>query len=117
MNHYTVKLIFRIICGEGKHAVQFDEQFRLIEAHDESEAIQRATLFAMKQEEDNPQTGKYPVKWEFVGVTEVSRLPELKNGSELYSSVKEVDDEKEYMQIIKERVRMMQVFSLPSVII
>jgi len=30
MNWYLAKMVFRIICGEGNHTAQFDEQLRLI---------------------------------------------------------------------------------------
>ena len=30
MNWYLSKIIFRIICGEGRHTPQFDEHLRLI---------------------------------------------------------------------------------------
>ena len=30
MKWYLAKMIFRIICGEGEHTPQFDEQLRLV---------------------------------------------------------------------------------------
>ena len=30
MNWYMAKLIFRIVCGDGEHTAQFDEQLRLV---------------------------------------------------------------------------------------
>ncbi|HEV3251858.1 MAG TPA: DUF4288 domain-containing protein, partial [Puia sp.] len=43
MNWYLAKIVFRIICGEGQHIPQFDEQLRLIEAGNEVEAFEKAT--------------------------------------------------------------------------
>ena len=42
MNWYLTKLVFRIICGEGHHTPQFDEQLRLVSATDECEAFEKA---------------------------------------------------------------------------
>ena len=35
MKWYLAKLVYRIICGEGNHKPQFDEQLRLIYAEDD----------------------------------------------------------------------------------
>ena len=32
MNWYLAKIVYRIICGQGNHTAQFDEQLRLIQA-------------------------------------------------------------------------------------
>ena len=39
MKWYLAKIVFQIICGDGKHTAQFDEQLRLIAAADEDEAF------------------------------------------------------------------------------
>ena len=44
MNWYIAKLVFRIVCGEGQHTPQFDEQLWLIAAHSQQEALQKAKL-------------------------------------------------------------------------
>ena len=38
MNWYLTKIVYQIICGEGNHTAQFDEQLRLIAADDEQRA-------------------------------------------------------------------------------
>ena len=43
MNWYLAKLVFRIICGEGNHAAQFDEQLRLVNAFTKEEAFFEGT--------------------------------------------------------------------------
>ena len=42
MKWYLAKIVFRIICGDGKHVAQFDEQLRLISAPDEEKAFEKA---------------------------------------------------------------------------
>ena len=51
MNWYLGKIIFRIICGEGTHTAQFDEQLRLIAATDEEEAFQKATTIGQREQD------------------------------------------------------------------
>ena len=41
MKWYLAKIIYRIICGEGIHTPQFDEQLRLIHAEDEMNYIRQ----------------------------------------------------------------------------
>ena len=44
MNWYLAKINFQIICGNGHHKPQFDEQLRLIHAGDSLEAFYKARL-------------------------------------------------------------------------
>ena len=57
MNWYLSKIIFRIVCGEGQHTPQFDEQLRLIAASDEQEAFQKALAIGNRQ--ITGRVGKY----------------------------------------------------------
>ena len=43
MKWYLAKIVFQIICGEGMHTPQFDEQLRLIEAANEDLAFEKAS--------------------------------------------------------------------------
>ena len=44
MKWYLAKLIYRIICGDGTHTPQFDEQLRLIHAEDDLYALRTTHL-------------------------------------------------------------------------
>jgi len=52
MSWYLTKIVYRIICGQGNHAPQFDEQLRLIEADNAQEAFEKSSELGRK-EEDN----------------------------------------------------------------
>ena len=41
MNRYLVKLMFNINIDNGKHAHQFDEQIRIVEAYNQEAAFQK----------------------------------------------------------------------------
>jgi hypothetical protein len=42
MNWFLAKIIYQIICGDGDHTPQFDEQLRLVQAESKLKAIQKA---------------------------------------------------------------------------
>jgi hypothetical protein len=46
MNWYLTKIVFQIICGDGDHTPQFDEQLRLISASSKEAAISKAQHMA-----------------------------------------------------------------------
>ena len=47
MNWYLAKMVFRIVCGDGNHAAQFDEQLRLISAGSKEEAFDTAVALSV----------------------------------------------------------------------
>jgi hypothetical protein len=51
MNWYLSKIVFRIVCGNGDHTPQFDEQLRLVSAETKEEAFRKAQQMGKKEEE------------------------------------------------------------------
>jgi hypothetical protein len=51
MNWYLAKFVFRIICGDGDHSPQFDEQLRLVAGNSKEEAFRKAREMGRKEEE------------------------------------------------------------------
>ena len=50
MNWYLAKIVYRILCGEGEHTAQFDEQLRLVSAAMKKKLLpKRNLLVAMKK--------------------------------------------------------------------
>jgi len=92
MNWYVVKLIFRIISGDGKHNPQFDEQLRLISAESEIEAYQKAKKIGVNAEDDFLNNANQHVKWQFIDVAEINSLNELGDGTELYYQIHEAEN-------------------------
>ena len=70
MQWYLAKLIFRIICGDGNHSPQFDEQLRLIGATNEDEAFYRAQSLGSQEEDSFLNVQQQPVQWQFINVSE-----------------------------------------------
>ena len=51
MTWYLAKIVYRILCGDGNHTAQFDEQLRLIAASNEVEAFAKAQQIGRKEED------------------------------------------------------------------
>jgi hypothetical protein len=103
MNWYLSKIIFRIICGEGRHTPQFDEQLRLIAAQDEEEAFQKAIALGQHEEEGFFNHDNQLVQWKFINVAELYRLSGLLDGAEMYSRIQETDDPQGYIDLANRR--------------
>jgi hypothetical protein len=103
MNCYLAKIVFRIICGEGKHIPQFDEQFRLIYAEDDFHAFQKARQIGEKEEDNFLNDVEKMVRWKFVDVCELRELNELIDGAEVHSVIHEYENAEAEIHIIKER--------------
>ena len=109
MNWYLAKLVFRIICGDGDHTPQFDEQLRLISASSKEEAFKKAQRTGKKEEETFYNRKQQLVQWQFINVSEIYKVSELIDGAELYSRIEERDNAEAYIHVsIKKR----KIFSL-----
>jgi hypothetical protein len=97
MNWYLGKLVFRIICGNGDHTPQFDEQLRLISAFNKHEAFLKAREIGAACEEVIINAKQQLVQWKFINISELYKLNGWIHGAELYSRVNEADDADNYI--------------------
>ncbi len=109
MKWYLAKLVFHIICGDGNHRPQFDEQLRLIFAEDGLHAFHKARKIGEKENADEIIT---PVKWKFIDVSELHLLDELTDGVEIYSRINEEDCAAEYITNTKKKANGLLQYSL-----
>jgi len=100
MNWYLTKMVFRIICGDGDHMAQFDEQLRLLSADSKEEAFHKAQVLGMKEEEMFFNQQQKLVQWQFISVSELYQLNELIDGAELYSRIEERENAESYLHVI-----------------
>jgi hypothetical protein len=100
MQWYLAKIIYRIICGDGNHAAQFDEQLRLILAEDTLHAFQKARQLGEREEDNFLNAREKPVHWKFIDVAELHQLDKLIDGAEMYSKIREEDDADIYIRIV-----------------
>lgn len=105
MKWYLAKIVYRIICGDGNHAAQFDEQLRLIEAEDDMHAFQKARIMGDGEEDNFMNEAKKPVQWKFIDVSELHALDNLNDGVELYSRICEEEDGVNYIKSVMNRAK------------
>ena len=89
MKAYTAQIIYRIIC-EGVLTEQYEEQWRLVFADDEREALNTAKQVASEEQTTFVDRHGRTVSWQLVAVKDLCEV-ELNNGSLLFSTVKEVE--------------------------
>jgi hypothetical protein len=103
MSWFLAKIVYRIICGNGEHTPQFDEQLRLIEAQDANEAFTKAHAIGEQEQESFLNQQKSLVQWQFVNVSELYKISALIDGAELYAKVQETDNAEIYMQLVHKK--------------
>ena len=103
MNWYLAKMVFRIICGEGEHTPQFDEQLRLVAGNSKEEAFRKAREMGQQEEEAFYNRKEQLVQWQFINISELYRLSELIDGAELYSRIEEKDNAEAYIYTINQK--------------
>ena len=116
MNWYLAKIVFRIVCGDGDHTAQFDEQLRLISAVKKEEALLKAQLFGSRGEEIFFNSNQQLVHWQFVNVSELYKLSELIDGAELYSRIEEKENGDSYVQIINRKAALIESGHTPELL-
>lgn len=103
MNWYLAKFVFRIICGEGDHSPQFDEQLRLVAGASKEEAFHRAQQMGQKEEESFYNRKHELVRWQFINISELYLLSELIDGAELYSRIEERENADAYVYTVHQK--------------
>lgn len=103
MQWYLAKLVFRIVCGDGVHTAQFDEQLRLVTAPDKQEAFRKAQAMGRQEEDVFVNDREQLVQWKFVNVSELYRLHELIDGAEVYSRIEEQENAEVYMHNVHQK--------------
>jgi hypothetical protein len=114
MNWSLAKIVYRIVCGDGNHVAQFDEQLRLIGAADKHEAFEKAVTIGRQEEDTFRNHMEQLVQWQFVNVSELYRLNELLDGAEIYSRISEVDDATTYASFIHHKAEQIRSESSPT---
>jgi hypothetical protein len=108
MNWYLTKIVYQIICGDGKHTPQFDEQLRLISATGEQEAFCKAQRVGLLEEESFFNHRRQLVKWKFINVCELYKLSDLIDGAEIYSRIQEADNADRFVEMVHSKADYIQ---------
>lgn len=109
MKWYLAKLVYQVICGEGKHTPQFNEQLRLVAAVNYKDALHKSKAMGENESDTFYNHNSELVQWQFVNVSELYKLSELIDGIELYSTINEVDNAEAYTNFVHEKAGMLQL--------
>ena len=101
MKWFLAKLVFQIVCGNGNHTPQFDEQLRLIYAEDELHAFHKARLLGEGAYLKVVAENLVAVHWKFIDVCELYPLIPGADGVEIYSVKLEEADANLYIRNIQ----------------
>lgn len=116
MNWYLAKIVFQIVCGEGLHTPQFDEQLRLVSGRSKEEAFLRAQEMGKREEETFYNRKEQLVQWQFINVSELYRLSELIDGAELYSRIEEKENADAYIYSINQKAKNLFYTQTPQLL-
>jgi hypothetical protein len=112
MKRYLVKLMFNINIDNGKHAHQFDEQIRIVEAYNQEAAFQKARNIGKKEEETFVNNENKIVNWQFIDIAELYELESLKDGEQLYSTTHESAERDSFIDFVRQKAMLIQAKSL-----
>lgn len=102
MNWYLAKLVFRILITDSEtQPLQFDEQVRLVRGNNPEEALLKARTIGHEEAEEFLNTSKKMIKWEFIDVSQLSEVEELRDGMEVFSRTEEVEEPDGYLHTVK----------------
>lgn len=107
MNWYLAKIVFQIICGDGKHTPQFDEQLRLIQANEEEAAFAKAVSIGVSEQEIFHNERKQLVQWRFINVSDLYQM-NLIDEAELHSKISEVDRADDYVSFVNKKAEQIK---------
>jgi hypothetical protein len=89
MRSFTAQIIYHIEC-EGKPTGQYEEQWRLVYAEDETDALTEARHAGKKEEATFIDRHGRTICWRMLAVKDLQPV-ELKNGGLLFSMVREAE--------------------------
>jgi len=108
MNWYLTKLVYQIICGDGNHTPQFDEQLRFIKAVNSAQALDKARNIGNTESETFFNDDHQIVQWKFIDVCSLLPIVELSDGAEVFSQIQEYSDESGYLKMIKDKATKLE---------
>ena len=107
-NWYLAKISFQIICGDGNHKPQFDEQLRLDQALSKEEALEKAADLGRQEQDLFYNTQRQLVQWNFITVSELYKLNEWMHGAEIYSRIEETEHAESYLDVLYKKAEQLR---------
>ncbi len=88
MNTYVAQIIFSIKCADVS-SEQYEEQWRVVFANDDREALNEAKKIGLTEESTFIDRHGRAITWVMVAVKDLKQV-DIKHGAQLFSTVKEV---------------------------
>lgn len=102
MKKYLVKLIFNVNI-ENSDREEFDEQIRVIEAHDLESAFLKARNVGRREEESFFDGNNQLVNWIFIDVAEIYLLDTIKDGEQVYSNTHKIKNSLAFISYVRQK--------------
>ncbi len=102
MNWYLANIIYRILCADGTHTPQFDEQVRIIYAEDKLDAFHKARRIGHQEQDSFMNQAEKPVRWQFIDITSLIKMDINSDGAEIFSRVHEIENAALYLKKINQ---------------
>lgn len=107
MKWFAVNCIYQVICGEGKHSPQFNEQIRLLQALNRLEAVEKVNQQVTQYNVPFKNCVGEKVVWKFLGIASLTEINEIKDGVEVASKILEPKSAENYLKKLKHRIRLL----------
>ena len=98
---FLAKLVYEIQFKNASRVEQFDEQLRLISAHNWVEALERARQIGLVEEDASENLSGITLRWKFMNVTELKELNEDSDGIELYGRLVDVENPEQFRREVQ----------------
>lgn len=103
MNWFVARIVFHIIVGDGEHTPQFDEVVKLFAADNETSAFEKALLAGESGQDSFLNSSGEKVEWKFIGVSELNKINQPEDSTELYSKIIETNNADRYVYFIQQK--------------
>lgn len=103
MNWYLVKIVFRICPIKDAVRPQFDEQLRIVSADSKEEALLKARIIAIGEEDFCLRQENNQVTWEFINIPEITEVSTPGDGQQLTSRTIETEAPEDFIREVHER--------------
>lgn len=107
MKWFAIDCIYQIICGEGKHSPQINEQVRLVQAKNAVEALQKVKQQAGNYNASFKNCEGGEVKWSFIDVGAITEIDKPADGVEVSSKILEPKSIEAYLENLKHRNKIL----------
>ena len=103
MKLYLAKLVFAVQVDGNTEALEFDEQYRIVESGNSESAFYKARTIGHSEEEVFINANNQNVSWKFIDVSDIHSLSEFRDGEQIYSNSKKMEDGSSYIKYIRQK--------------